>query len=238
MMLAAAAAAAWSTYLHWLPCRGAMLSASILHGYAYGPDFSDACLRRMDTGTPIPFPPEPAEVTSRAAELGIVATVLLGLATLVVVLGLRLQARLKALALLPGLATLVVAGVAISALRDPARNPDGYLSLWLWIANEAATVVVVVVLYRTAALVEPLRLVVLLWGTTATGLVHTMGEYAAMTLFSDANWDTPPGTGHLTVAVVVLAAVLTVIMTLSTRADRDPRGTSASAQTTERAVHT
>jgi hypothetical protein len=33
----------------WLPCRGSMLSYSIVYGYAYiGPDFSDACLRRMD----------------------------------------------------------------------------------------------------------------------------------------------------------------------------------------------
>jgi hypothetical protein len=30
-----ACAAAWSTYLHWLPCRVAMLSGNIIYGYAY-----------------------------------------------------------------------------------------------------------------------------------------------------------------------------------------------------------
>lgn len=49
LMLASAVAAGWSTYLYWLPCRGSMLSGSIIDGYAYvGADFSDACLRRMD----------------------------------------------------------------------------------------------------------------------------------------------------------------------------------------------
>jgi hypothetical protein len=51
LMLAAAVAAAWSTYLYWLPCRGSMLRGSIIHGYDYhydGGQFSDACLQRMD----------------------------------------------------------------------------------------------------------------------------------------------------------------------------------------------
>lgn len=32
VLLAAAAAAGWSTYLHWLPCRASMLSGSELRG--------------------------------------------------------------------------------------------------------------------------------------------------------------------------------------------------------------
>jgi hypothetical protein len=39
----------WSSYLHWLPCRGSMLRGSIVYDYAYdGGKFSDECLRRMD----------------------------------------------------------------------------------------------------------------------------------------------------------------------------------------------
>jgi hypothetical protein len=33
-------------------------------------------------------------------------------------------------------------------------------------------------------------------------------------IFSDRDWDTPPGTGHLTVAVITICGILTVIMTL------------------------
>ena len=51
LLLAAAVAAALSTYLHWLPCRGSMLRDSIIHGYAHvGPKFSHECWRRMETG--------------------------------------------------------------------------------------------------------------------------------------------------------------------------------------------
>jgi hypothetical protein len=33
LMLASAVAAAWSTYLYWLPCRGTMLEGTILDPY-------------------------------------------------------------------------------------------------------------------------------------------------------------------------------------------------------------
>jgi hypothetical protein len=61
-----------------------------------------------------------------------------------------------------------------------------------------------------------LRLVVVLWGTTAFGAIHTMAEYPVMVKFSDANWDCPPGTGYLTVAVITISPILTAIMTLRT----------------------
>jgi hypothetical protein len=32
LILAAAVAAGWSTYLYWLPCRGSMLSGSLIYG--------------------------------------------------------------------------------------------------------------------------------------------------------------------------------------------------------------
>jgi hypothetical protein len=59
-----------------------------------------------------------------------------------------------------------------------------------------------------------LRLLVVLWGTTAFGFIHVMAEYVIMTSFSDANWDSPPGTGYLTVATITISGILTAIMTL------------------------
>jgi hypothetical protein len=73
-MLAAAVAAALSTYLYWLPCRGSTLRGSIIYGYACdydGGHFSDACLRRMD-GDQAPW----------AFELNIAAMALAGVAWL------------------------------------------------------------------------------------------------------------------------------------------------------------
>ena len=71
LMLASAAAFAWSTYLHWLPCRGSMVLGSIIQGDdSVGGTFSDLCLRRMD-GDQGPW----------ESELNVVAMVLLGVAS-------------------------------------------------------------------------------------------------------------------------------------------------------------
>jgi hypothetical protein len=71
-----------------------------------------------------------------------------------------------------------------------------------------------------------LRLVVVLWGTTAFGAIHTIAEYVAMIIFSERDWDDPPGTGYLTVATITISAILTVIMTLrapQSGADGEPQ---------------
>jgi hypothetical protein len=69
------------------------------------------------------------------------------------------------------------------------------------------------------------RLAVVLWGTTAFGAIHTIAEYVAMIIFSDRDWDDPPGTGYLTAAVIAISAALTAIMTV-----REPRIVSGHAQ--------
>jgi hypothetical protein len=73
LMLAAAVAAACSTYLQWLPCRGSVSR--------------DECCRRMDagisfTGAGFPYLPDLAEAPPRVSELGTAATVLVGVAWL------------------------------------------------------------------------------------------------------------------------------------------------------------
>ena len=46
-----------------------------------------------------------------------------------------------------------------------------------------------------------------------------------MIIFSERDWDTPPGTGYLTAAVITISAALTAIMTL-----RGPRIVADKAQ--------
>ena len=49
VMLASAVAAAWSTYLYWLPCRGSILRGSIINYYVdVGRKFSPGCKQAMD----------------------------------------------------------------------------------------------------------------------------------------------------------------------------------------------
>jgi hypothetical protein len=154
LMLASAVAAGWSTYLHWLPCRGSMLRGSIIHGYDYdydGGKFSDLCLRRMD-----------GDQGQWESELKVVAMVLLGVAWLTLVFGLRWRLKTKAVAALPGLATLALAGaVAIGDLGEDDSFPMMHL-----LNSEVSAVVALVAIsaWQPEAHGRDIRrLVVVLW---------------------------------------------------------------------------
>ncbi len=217
LLLAAAVAAGWSTYLHWQPCRGALLSGSVVRAYKYAPDFSDACLRRMDGSLPFPFLPEAAQRTPWASELGVVAMSLAAAAWLLLVVGTSWSLRTKLVAALPGLTTLALAAALALATVDPGLSADDDVSMWILLTPEVAALAAIAAILawqpeldeRTLA-----RVLVVAWGTTAFGAVHLVVEYAFMLAFSDANWDTPPLTGSVTVATLVVAAVLTLRMAL------------------------
>jgi len=157
------------------------------------------------------------------------ARALAGVAWLTLVLGLRWQVETKAVAALPGLATLVVALAEAVALGDAGHDQEDSLPMMLLFSIELAAVVALVAILTWQSEVIGrclLRLVVVLWGTTAFGAIHTIAEFVAMIIFSDRDWDTPPGTGYLTVAVITICAIRTVIMTLRTPqkgAEDEPR---------------
>lgn len=217
LLMAAGVAAGWATYLHWVPCHGALLSGSVVRGYRYGPDFSAACLRRMDAGLPFPYVPEPSEQTAWASELGVVAMALAASAWLVLTLGMRWSVRTKAVVALPALATLVLAAISAAAIADTGRGPDDDVSRWLLLAPEAATVVAIAAIVAWQPEVTDrcwAGVLVVAWGTTAFGFVHVAVEYVFMVAFSDANWDVPPLTGYVTAATLIVAAVLTLTLAL------------------------
>lgn len=217
LLLASGAVAAWSTYLYWLPCKGSMLSGSIFRGYAYGPDFSDACLRRMDSGTPFPFPLTGAEATPGSPQLAVAAMVLAGLAWVVIVLGSRWPRPTTVVALLPSLATILV------ATQTAAHTSY----VFLMIIDLTALVALVGLLDERSELRTGgrLRLVSALGGAAAFGAVPSMLEYTTMVQLSEADWDVPPGTGYLLAAVPIVAGVLTMVMTL-VRGHRAPEAVS------------
>jgi hypothetical protein len=61
-----------------------------------------------------------------------------------------------------------------------------------------------------------LRLVIVLWGTTAFGVVHVYIENVIMIGFRFSTWNPPPGFGYLIFATITISAMLTAIMTLRT----------------------
>jgi hypothetical protein len=216
LMLAAAAATGRSTYLYWLPCRGSMLRG-IIQGYGHG-KFSDECSGQMDGDN--------ASVMPWTSDLNLVAMALLGVAWLTLVLGLRWQLRTKAVAVLPG-----VAAVAVALLG--AAGTDRYewsLLLMMGLALIMELLAVVALLWIVAWQPEVrgrqiLRLVIVLWGTTAFGVVHVYIEHVIMIGFRFSTWNPPPGFGYLIFATITISAILTVIMTLRTprrAADAEP----------------
>src|SRR5215213_8594387 len=198
-----------------MPCRGDMLDSSILRPFDREMSFTDGCLRRMDSGTRLPYPPEVAEQNRWASGLGTAAVALAGLTWLPLAASLGWRVRTRLVALVPLMFSLVTMLASWSASRDLTRSESASLPVWLWAAPEVAAVLAVVAVVRwEAELQQPVvRLIVLAWGATAFGLVHLVVDYAAMVSFNSANWDVPPGTGYGTVAVLVAAATVTLLTT-------------------------
>lgn len=235
LLMAAAVATGWSIYLHWLPCRGTLLSGSVVRGFRFTRDFSDECLRRMDGDLPSPDFSAPSEQTPWASELGVVAMVLAGTAWLVLVLGMRWSLRTKAVACLPGLASLTLAAtltlVTTSAVitDDPARSADNSITGLLVLTLEVAALVALGAILVWGPGVDGrsfMRLLLLAWGTTAFGAGHIIVDYIFMIVFSQANWDMPPLTGSFTAVAMMVAAVLTLVLTL--RSKPPPTSTTGS----------
>jgi uncharacterized membrane protein len=216
LMLAAAVVTGRSTYLYWLPCRGSMLRG-IIQGYGHG-KFSDECSGQMDGET--------SSLMPWTSDLNHVAMALLGVAWLTLVLGLRWQLRTKAIAVLPGVAAVAVALVG-------AAGTDRYewsLLLMMGLALIMELLAVVALLWIVAWQPEVrgrqiLRLMIVLWGTTAFGVVHVYIENVIIIGFRFSTWNAPPGFGYGIFATITISAILTVIMTLRTpkrRADAEP----------------
>ena len=201
-LFAAALAAGVATWLEWLPCRGAMLNGSILLGYQYPSDFSDACLMRMDGDDTLPLAPGTLEARALSA-------LLLGLGWLGYALRLRLPMALRAVVLLPVLPIGWFAAQTWSSRG--AGAPAGIAPAMILI--EVTTFVALVVICLKLTMDDDLwPSLIGLWAVGSYGVLRYLGEYIVMITFSDANWDTPPGTGYLTAAVIAGCGLLVALL--------------------------
>ena len=57
----------------------------------------------------------------------------------------------------------------------------------------------------------------MLGASTAAGFFPSLADYLFMASASDANWDSPPGSGYPTVVAVALLALVTLALTLLPR---------------------
>jgi len=208
LLFASAAAAAVSVHVLWIPCRRSMLNGT-LFATKETKELSDACLRRMDEGLPFQYFPQDVGVSPSVSELGGLAMALAALSWIVLVLGLRLSRGITWIALIAAVAPTVFAIMNMAAALDPDGGLDEYVSGWLWLAVDVVAFAVFLVLgwghrnHRSGSL---LGLGFVLWGATAFGAVHLAMDYSGMLAFNQNNWDIPPGTGWITIAVLLIAA--------------------------------
>ena len=185
----------------------------------------DECWRRMDAGISLRmgFPYRPCRGAARGVRAGHRCDGLVGVAWLTLVLGMRWQLKTKAVAALPGLATLALVGAWVD---DASTRDDSSYVLWLGIEGCCRRCVA----RNRGVATRSFRSRCPATGGSAVGnhglWFHPRdGGLFAMIIFSDAIGDTPPGTGYLTVATIAISAILTLIMTLRTpkrTADDEP----------------
>jgi hypothetical protein len=212
LLLIGAVVGAGTVWLHWLPCRGSMLSGSVLNGYAYGPDFSRECLRAMDSGFGL-VDSAAAGLWSVETLLGTIAVLLLTSAWTSVVVGSGWSASTKQWALLPALASVATLVLNVDGVAETL----GILAMVLLIApNVLAVVAFAAVRSRaTPGAVVMWQVALALGASTAAGLIPAIADYAFMASFSDANWDAPPGAGYPTVVGVALIALALLVITFA-----------------------
>lgn len=207
LLFASAAAAAVSVYLLWLPCRGIMWDGTVFAPEVTG-EISEACSRRMDEGWPFVYFPQDVGLVPTASQVGGLAMVLATASWIVLVLGLRLGMEITRIALVAAVAPTILAVVSWSAAFNPGSGLDFFISGGLWMSVDVAAVLLFLVLCganRDLSSGTLVGLAFVLWGATAFGGAHFLVEFFTMVAFNEYNWDTPPGTGWMIVAVLLIA---------------------------------
>lgn len=209
LMVAAGLVAAAGTYVFWLPCRGFMLADSVFGApLPPGAEFPLECMRRMDAGFPFPTP-----AVGPAAVLGALASALLGIAWLSLVLRSGWPSGSRAVAGLPGLLALVMAVVSAGSALAPGSGlgDDVIRALW-WLVELVGLIALGACAARSDATSSTTaRLALAAVGCTGLGGWHAFVEYAVLVNLSEANWDSPPGTGYLAAAAILACATATLL---------------------------
>lgn len=217
LLIAASGMVVWITYLGWVPCAGSMLEGTQFDPSPYEWTFTEACHAAMDHGDGFPVSgwlESPLQQTVNG--LNAIALLLLGVAWLTLVRSCRPRGGVwLLLASLPGLLNLWAAGVAAFAVVWPPAEFPAAASLAMLLLDIAGVVGVIVLLAGSEIWPSPLRairVVLLALAATAGSFGHMLVDYAFMLDFSEANWDSPPGSGYLNAFSIALFAILSMIL--------------------------
>lgn len=215
VLLLASGTVAWIvTSLWWLPCRGAMLVGTILESAATA-EFSDQCLVRMDSGTPFPLIVAVDGAAPGMYELSALTIVLAALAWLVAVVAtpMSIWSRLFGVAIAVSLVVLAWAGLEPLGRNDTGSAIGGYAWQLVDLAGLGFVIAYAASRRWRKAPESSLLLAVVFIGVTGFGLIRSLLDYMVMGTWSQANWDTPPGSGYLVVASLLLCGLVVITLT-------------------------
>lgn len=216
LLIAASGVVVWVTHLGWAPCAGSMFESTQFDPTPHDANFSPACYEAMDHGDGFPISSwleSPLQQTVNG--LNAIALLLLGLAWVLLVRSRGVQGVRALLASLPGVLNLWLAAVATAGFIWPPAETPGTAGIAILLMDIAGLVGVLVLLSGTAASRSAgsgIRIVLLAFAVTAPSLSRILTDYLVMSTFSEANWDSPPGTGFLTAFSIALFAILSMIV--------------------------
>lgn len=215
-LLLASGTVAWIvTALWWLPCRGAMLAGTILEA-TDTTEFSQQCLVRMDSGTPFPLIVAVDGAAPGMYELSALTIGIAALAWLVVVIAtpMSIWSRLFGVALTVSLVVLAWAGLQPADRNGPESAIGGYA--WELVDLAGLGFVIAYAFSRRwrHAPRSTIRLAAAFIGVTGFGLTRTIVDYIVMGAWSQANWDTPPGSGYLIAGSLLACGLVIIVLTV------------------------
>lgn len=209
LLVLAGLAAGVASYLWWLPCRGQMLIGTAwVSGDQVG--FSEACLERMDEGTAFPGTGYALTQTPGLAMATAATMLLTGVAWLVLVWTQIPRLTVGAVLTVPG---IMVVGLGGMIAVNPAGPQDGDDVTWLLVKLLAVALLaalVAIVANRRGR--DSIRWLIALGAVGSFGLVGLLVDYALMVSWSEADWDSPPGSGYPTAVWLVICGLTLMLL--------------------------
>lgn len=227
LLILAAVSAVAATYVHWLPCGGDAITPRAI---------SDACLTRMDAAWAFPFAPEAGERDPLADGFRLVGLLLMALAWLVFTVGQPWRPLNRLVIALPIVPLLAMAADTASLMADPSAEPQWWAQTpILWVVDGLAIFAMVAVIDappygrpdRVERAIQPTasmtydvfgwRVALLLLAVSAPGFSRFTLDFSIMVGISELDWDTPPGTGYLTAALLGAPALASAVLGIGDR---------------------
>jgi hypothetical protein len=167
----------------------------------------------MDTYLPFPYLPDAPDRLPWVSQLQAIAVLLAALSWLAIVLSLPLNRGFRILGVLTAAQPVSLGAWAIISVFTDLIDPDMPVSRLWWLSGEIIAIIFLIVAAILWAPYVTVSLVLVLFGATAFGMLHTLAETGLFGL-SGVNWDITPWTGLGTALILCACGIVTIVRAL------------------------